>query len=665
MPSLSRLPASAAGRADALCVALVPGVATVALALTSGGFSPQWTGVAVVVVLMLILFRCMLAPAPTVGMGRGLVVGGGALAAFAAWTLLSSAWSGSPARATLEADRALLYVVVLLAFASIGVTPRTGRLLLGGLGAAASLVVCLSLVSFLLPETLPIGDSFGRVRLSWPTSYWNATGLLAGLCVLWLTGISSGSSFSVRVRVVAAAVVPVAAATLYATVSRGAAASTVIGVVVLVLVVRDRTALGGVPVALLGAAAGILATARAHSGLKAQTPSLDALASGRHVAVWVLAAVVGCGVLRALATLLERRMGPDPLPWIRRRGLRAGSAAVVLGLVAVALAIGGAERLRDAADRFASPADVPANLSPNRRFADLGNNGRLDHWRVAINHGLRPHLVHGTGAGTYPLLWAAHRRADFIVIDGHSLYAEVAGELGLVGLVLILAFIGAVLAGLARRIRGPNRAVWGTLLATAVTWAVHAGVDWDWEMPAVTLWLMAAGGLALSRNRPADLRPLAVHRFVRLGAGMACIGLAVVPARIALSQARLEAAVTELRAGDCHAAERHALRAADALGIRPEPFEILAYCDVRAGRTGLAQEVIDKALSLDPDNWELHYARSLILAVGGEDPRTEARVAVRLNPRDPLARYAAASFVRGPRRQWRASALRAPLPVRP
>ena len=43
----------------------------------------------------------------------------------------------------------------------------------------------------------------------------------------------------------------------------------------------------------------------------------------------------------------------------------------------------------------------------------------------------------GNGAGTYQLQWAQHRPYVFTVIDAHSLYLEVLGELGLVGFLLI------------------------------------------------------------------------------------------------------------------------------------------------------------------------------------------------------------------------------------
>lgn len=63
---------------------------------------------------------------------------------------------------------------------------------------------------------------------------------------------------------------------------------------------------------------------------------------------------------------------------------------------------------------------------------------------------------------------------------------SVLGELGIVGLVLIVVPILVILGAFAWRARGPDRVAGAALLGAGVGWAVHAGIDWDWEMPAVT-----------------------------------------------------------------------------------------------------------------------------------------------------------------------------------
>ena len=72
------------------------------LALRSGGFFPASTGIAAVAVLVILVVRATSAGTPFAGVGTGLAVAAIALIAFATWTLLSSSWSGSAARASLE-----------------------------------------------------------------------------------------------------------------------------------------------------------------------------------------------------------------------------------------------------------------------------------------------------------------------------------------------------------------------------------------------------------------------------------------------------------------------------------------------------------------------------------------------------------------------------------
>ena len=112
--------------------------------------------------------------------------------------------------------------------------------------------------------------------------------------------------------------------------------------------------------------------------------------------------------------------------------------------------------------------------------------------------GFLRHPINGTGAGTYATLWTRYGRSTARILNAHSLYLEELAELGIVGGGVVIAVVVSILVALARRARGPGRSVWAALFAGALMWAVHAGVDWDWQMPAATAWVFAAGGLALA-----------------------------------------------------------------------------------------------------------------------------------------------------------------------
>jgi Flp pilus assembly protein TadD len=127
---------------------------------------------------------------------------------------------------------------------------------------------------------------------------------------------------------------------------------------------------------------------------------------------------------------------------------------------------------------------------------------------------------------------------------------------------------------------------------------------------------------------------------------------------------RLNDSVEALRDGDCSRAERRAEDAISALGLRPEPYELLAYCSSRRGDHALAVVRMRQALRRAPNDWRLHYGLAIVLAHAGRDPRPELQGARELNPREPLVVEAQASLSTDDPRVWRRRAARAQLPLR-
>ena len=105
----------------------------------------------------------------------------------------------------------------------------------------------------------------------------------------------------------------------------------------------------------------------------------------------------------------------------------------------------GPSRVSNAYTEFVSGDYVGGDVAPAERFKTLSGNDRADQWKIAL-HGLRDHPLRGTGAGTYVLAWQRDRDNGFEVIDAHSLYAEQAGELGAVGVVILLLALGTIRA---------------------------------------------------------------------------------------------------------------------------------------------------------------------------------------------------------------------------
>ena len=75
------------------------------------------------------------------------------------------------------------------------------------------------------------------------------------------------------------------------------------------------------------------------------------------------------------------------------------------------------------------------------------------------------------------------------------LYLETAAELGLVGLAALIAFLaGIVLA--ARSAREP------AAVAALAAFALHAGLDWDWELPALSLVAILLAARVIAAEEP-------------------------------------------------------------------------------------------------------------------------------------------------------------------
>ena len=153
-------------------------------------------------------------------------------------------------------------------------------------------------------------------------------------------------------------------------------------------------------------------------------------------------------------------------------------------------------------------------------LAGLFGANRPRYWHVAWREvTLNPLL--GSGAGTFDRYWLLYRPVGSFARDAHNLYLETLAELGPVGLALLLAALGLPLLVL----RGRRDPMLATAAAGYVAYLIHTGVDWDWELPAVTLCGLVCGAALLLWAHPRDapeLRP-----WERLALIVSAVALAV------------------------------------------------------------------------------------------------------------------------------------------
>jgi O-antigen ligase len=645
--------------------ALIPGACIVLLAFQAGGFYPgSWAPLAAVAAIALAL-RVVTIDRPFAGLSVWTAVAAGALALLGAWMLLSAGWSNAPGRALVEFDRLLTYLLVLVLCGSLA--PRESRLswALRGVALAIAVICVVALITRLRPDIYSNpGSGFGR--LDYPITYWNGLAILAGIGGVIGLHLSASDREPWPVRVLAAALPPLATCTVYFTLSRGGIFASAVAVVVYLVLGFSRAT----PGALLA-----LAPATAYALTKAYDAdllvdnerfgSVAGLAQGREVATAIVVGALAAMALRALTLLFDRGMrlvpGPGRLPAAARAGAVAG--ALVVALV-IALAAGAPAWAERQVDLFldTGPQSGESSNDQRTRLTIVNSNGRVDHWNVALDS-FRADRLKGSGAGTFQNEWNRERPRDMQVLDAHSLYLEPLGEMGLVGIALLIVALGALLIGLLSRLRGPDRPAAAAVTAALTGWMVHAGVDWDWELTSVSVWLFGLVALALARPAGASARR-PMPRLLRLIVALAVLLLAISPATLWRSQVRLADAGAAFDKGDCRTTIDAALDSLSAVGVRAEPWELIAYCNVRLGQPKLAVDAAEAAVQRDPDSWEFRYALALVRGAAREDPRPAAAEALRLNPEQPEAQEAVKAFRTDRPRVWERRARQLPLYVR-
>ena len=656
----------------------LPAAGTVALAFSSGGFFAGAVGIATVLAAAALAVRLAVAARPLAGLGPWALVGLAALAGFGVWTLASAAWSDAPARALIEADRVLLYVLTVALVASVPRRPGAPAVLAGWLAVALVVICGVAFVSRALPDVLSVEPNVTNDRLSYPLTYWNALGLAAAVGLVLCSHLAAGARRAL-VQAAGAAATPVLAATLVLTFSRTSILVAAGAVVLYAVAGRPRGLAGALVVCVPAVAVSVHAALDADLLATVNPTTPAAVDQGADLARVVAIATVAAFAVRLVLTRLDDLVARLLAGRQARRAAWGAFAVAAVAAAGIALSAGAVDTVRDKVDAFFENDVIQPDAPTRDRLTQATSNDRVLLWKAALT-AYRDDPATGQGADTFRLVWDRERpeptgaKPLMNVVDGHSLYLEVLAELGWPGLLLLGAFLVLTAVALVLRARGPERAVWVALLAALAAWAGHAGVDWDWEMPAVTLFVFAVAGVALARPArdaagsasPAAADEAPARPPLRLAARiplvLGCALLAVVPWQIARSQQHLDDAVAALVQGDCARAGAAARASIGSLAVRPEGHEVLGLCLARAGAHAASVTELERAARRDPDNWEIRYELALVQAMAREDPRRQAARALRLNPWEPLAQLAVQRFDTDRSRLWRRRALSAPLP---
>jgi O-antigen ligase len=425
-------------------------------------------------------------------LSRSALVAGGAMALLWAWTAASWLWSDDRAATSTDIRFLLVYVAALGALILGATGGRAVPVALGTLTGITA-VASYGIATRLYPGVFGMftsGSQFGR--LYQPIGYWNALGAYASVGVLLALGFAARGGMLVRM-LAAAALLPLASV-VYLTFSRGALISLALGLVVMVAVDRHRLQLVAAMAAGSVGAIGAIIAVHAHPALTIFQRQLGPQrVQGAATAARLVALVPLAMGAAALFAGLEARISVPP----RVRTL-AGAGVILAACLAVAVGVqhygSPVGPVRDAISTFNKPAPTFPGGDLNRRFASLSLNGRAVFWKAAWNE-FTAHPVAGSGGATFHRYWMQHRPVKVLVYNAHTLELETMAELGVIGLVIVLAaIIAPIWAGVRRRAHPLAAAV----TAAYVAFMVESSGDWTWQLPGATIAALACAAVIVN-----------------------------------------------------------------------------------------------------------------------------------------------------------------------
>lgn len=604
----------------------------------------HWGPPALFALMLLVAVVLNSGVAPVRGTWLAVVLAG--IWGFAAWTLLSMLWSPSPGAAWEAGARAVLYAALVTI--PVATVHRASTLRAAGHAMVAGIAL-LALIT--LGWLLVDGSSlFLAGRLNDPVGYRNATALLFCLGFWPLVGVMAARGPWRGFRALAFSMAVLEIGLAFLTQSRGMVFGLALGGVVAVGLGPDRVRRSWVAVlafGLVAVAAGTLLT------------PYTAFDSGKGIvkANDVDVAVQGLAVLTVLAfaiglaiAVFDAGLRPVGLRHWHTAARWALAGLVVVGLAGSLAAVG--DPISTVQSKWNQFTDVNSAATGATRLTFAGGQ-RSDLWRVSLREFSRDPVA-GVGAGGYPFDYYRERRSDRNLDDPHGLFFQIAGELGVVGLLLFAMFLVGVAASLRSGWRAADDSTRRTASGLAAAGGVLLGqlsVDWMWLIPGVTgigLFCMAVSASLIVRSTqpvpmPAPRPRLALRLVVAGGLVAAAATVTVVylstfwvheaRAQQGLSAARQLSAARHaaeldpysvtplyLEAGALESmgkrvAARKALQ--DALDLEPENFATLGLIgdlEARAGRRGEAERYYRLALALNP----LDVGLRRLAAGGGE-----------------------------------------------
>lgn len=593
---------------DAVVVAAVA-ASVFFLAYADGGFATTTRAYAAIVVWWL------LAVGAVAGIGRPgsalshFATGAASfLGLFALWVVISSSWASDAERAFAQFAQVLLYVGVLVL--GIVLARRVApAILVGGVALGLTALAVVALVSRLFPSSFgEPSTSFlgaaGHSRLNFPLGYWNGLGIGVALALPLLLSLMA-SRRSRLVAALAALPLPVIAADMYLASSRGSFVTAAVAVVAYLALSANRwTGLAATAAAGISSAAAIHYLVPRKALVNDQMNTALGVHQGHQAALVIGVIALATAVVWLAVDELARRLpsAPPIVGW-------ATAALLVIG-VAAAIALSHPVRHFDAF-RSNSVSYKHSQTYVQSHLLAASGNGRWQLWGSAVKE-FRAHPLNGGGAGSWQSWWLQHETLPTYSEFAHSLYLETMGELGIVGLLLLLAAVLTAVAGAARNALVVRRPEVAGAAACGIAFFVAASFDWMWQLAAVAG--VGIGMLGVALGSLASRREVAPRRLGIVQCGFAVVAIvALAPQVLALATGvHLRNSQAAAAAGDPQRARAEALAAQ---GLEPwaaTPYLQRALIDQEERRYAAARAEIGAAIARSRRDYALWLAAAQI-----------------------------------------------------
>lgn len=612
------------------------------LGLKGGGYDPLVHDRVGIAVWWVLLATALVGALPRRRLGTLAWCCLGLLTAFVAWTALSLNWTESTEKTAADLARVSTYLGVF-ALAVFTRGSRGARNMVAALGTGIVVVSLVALLSRFVPAWFPEASQTASFltstqgRLSFPLNYWNGLAALIAIGIPLMLHVGTCAAKTLP-RVLAIAALPAMALASFLTLSRGGIAAAIIALIVFLTLTTDRLPkLLSLLVAGCGSAI-LIAGALQRDALLNGLPTTTANHQGSEMLAMLIVVCAGVGLIQAGICFVQNQGAPPRWTVVSRTQALALALGTLFALLITAVALNAPSRASEVWSDF-KQIDNPG--TGTKHLASVAGEGRYQLWQSAVNQE-RTKPMTGTGSGTFEFWWARNGNIPSVVRDTHSLYMQTFGELGLVGLILLTAFLLAILLGgvwSALRASRNSRPQLAAAIAGCVAFCVTATFDWVWQIPVLPVsLLLLASVLATSGSNFRRSTKQAPGPGLRSALVLTAVG-AIAAIAIPLSSSILiRQSQTYVNAGNLDAALRAAQSAENVQPGAASPHLQQALLLELGGNLPLSASAARAATRREPTNWQTWIVLSRIEAKQGRTSSAlrHYRTARSLNPQSIL-----------------------------